>query len=101
MQAYNLGKLYDLITVYQNHFHLLQDPTLKEGETKWIEKGEIPNELLLFFYSHNGKVLMENMLFEDIDRLLEVDKKAFAFESLMDYKMLTKRLLQFIWRRRL
>lgn len=95
MQAYNLGKLYDLITVYQNHFHLLQDPTLKEDETKWIEKGEIPNELWLFFCSHNGKVLMEELLFEDVNRLLGADKKAAAFSFLMDYKMLTQRLLQF------
>ncbi|MBQ8441098.1 MAG: helix-turn-helix transcriptional regulator [Clostridia bacterium] len=95
MQACNLGKLYDLITVYQNHFHLLQDPTLKEDETKWIEKGEIPNELWLFFCSHNGKVLMEELLFEDVNRLLGADKKAAAFSFLMDYKMLTQRLLQF------
>lgn len=95
MQLYTFGKMCDLISVYQNYF----DKNNKDqNNTKWLEKGELLDEFLPFFYSYNGQILMEDLIYNDIDKLMEGGNVITVLENLLDYRMLIKELIQFYFK---
>ena len=97
MIAYNIGQLYDLISVYQTHFGFSQKNEKNELYFAKIENGDILDEFMPFFYPLNGKVFIENILFNDIDRFKN-DELTSIFESFLDYRSLTNHLLRFYFK---
>ena len=93
MVAQNYAKCCDLISIYLGHFDFLSQ---KQTEGfQWLDKGTMLDEFLPFFYPYHERILMEELLFEDIDALLESSDLLLILESLFDYKNITKKLFHF------
>ena len=87
MFTYNLGKTYDLIFIYQNHFN---ENYKDENDSKWLEKGEIRDEFFPFFCAYNGRTLMEELLFKDINKLTESGNIISILENLLVFRSTTR-----------
>ena len=95
MLTYNFGKICDLISIYQNHF---DEKNKNENDTKWLEKGELLDEFIPFFYSYNGRILMEDIIYGDIDKLMEGSNVITVLELLLDYRKMIKQLVLFYFK---
>ena len=92
MLTYNFGKICDLLSIYQDHFN---ENNKNDNDKMWLEKGELLDEFLPFFYSYKGKILMEELIYSDIDKLKDGSNIISVLEKLLDYRMLIKQLILF------
>lgn len=94
----NLGKYFDLITVYKKHFNLI--PNEDDNKTGvFFDVSDISEEFLLLFYSYNDNVLFEQIIFEYIDQIKEADNTpSLLIDSILDYRILIDQIIRFYFR---
>ena len=96
MIAYNHGKLFDLISVYQFHFGILPKDTVSEEAISKLDKGDILNEFMPLLCPYNGEEsFVESFLCRDMDKLIEADDMTTVLESCLDYRNFIKSLIYF------
>jgi len=91
MLIYNFGKMYDLISIYKDHFN---EEIGESKRTIFLEKSGIINEFFPFFYSHHGKVFIEELLLNHLETIKNGDFET-IFQFLFDYKIVSMGLLKF------
>ena len=90
----NLGKYFDLITVYKKHFNLISNE--EHNMDVFFDVSNISEEFLLLFYSYNDSVLFEQMIFENIDQIKETeDTFSLLMDSILDHRILTEQIEKF------
>ena len=92
MYTFNLGKLCDLIAVYHAYFES------EEILFETIDKGEILEEFSPFFVMHNGEILMEKIMLENVDKLMGNNSDSLIFDALSDCDMLCNQLVAFYFK---